>query len=325
MKNSLLLVSLFTLSAVASPEYKGSSFNEVLDVIEGQHFTPRTEIENQEWQAYNAGLPHYEVLNFKLSEFSKTLEKVKAASKRTLEDKVDYYDRLEKLVHANGVCVSGLWEITSPSKYTGYFSQGQKALFIGRVSSALGGTLSGERRSFGFAGKLFPTLNPNEVVNTVNFFTIDVLSGTKAGRFLDVSLSNNPSLHPNFEVLKPLSIIIPAFKSADSSGTFRPVTAIAQVGVADLEAQSPVFMRLQPDLMTRKVNRADFRDEVVESVSVNDRKLVFNIEVANESAKSNADWTRLGQITLDKAVVSYGCDRRLHFAHPKDDKSNQKK
>jgi hypothetical protein len=28
-------------------------------------------------------------------------------------------------------------------------------------------------------------------------------------------------------------------------------------------------------------------------------------------------FTVLGRITADDATVSYGCDRQLHFAHPK--------
>lgn len=323
MKKSVLLFSLFALSASASTEYKGSSYNEVLDVIEGRNFFPKTEVEVQELGTYQNGIPQYKVLDFNALQFKSTLDKVKKASKKTLESKVDYYDRIEKTVHTNGVCVAGNWEITEASKYSGYFSQGKKALFLGRISSALSGTHSGELRSFGFAGKIFATSDADEVVNTVNFFTIDTLSGSKAERFLDVSLTNNPSLSPNFEILKPLAVIIPSFKAADSSPTFRPVTTLAQEGASGA-IQSPVYMRLKPAASTVKNNQSDFRAEVVEAVRQNNGDLKFDIEVSDESAKAETNWVKLGQISLEKAIISYGCDRRLHFGHPKDDHSNQK-
>jgi len=31
----------------------------------------------------------------------------------------------------------------------------------------------------------------------------------------------------------------------------------------------------------------------------------------------DAGWQHIGHIKADKTVVSYGCDRQLHFAHPK--------
>lgn len=46
-------------------------------------------------------------------------------------------------------------------------------------------------RSFGFAGKLFPTLDPNELlkVHTANFFLIDDLGGTTANHYTDVAMN----------------------------------------------------------------------------------------------------------------------------------------
>ena len=255
----------------------------------------------------------------------KFVKKVSAASKRTLVDQVDSYDRLEKLVHTNGVCVTGEWEITEKSKYSGLFSEGSKSLLIGRISTALGETKSGQRRSFGFAGKLFGTQDVNQVAETANFFTVDVLSGSYAEKFLDVSLTNHPNLIPNKEVARSLLIIAPAFKLADSGATFRPVTALAQMQASG-EVKSPIFMRLSPSASTVKNAKSDFREEVIEAVRQNNNKLVFNIEISDDYTKEEDGnvkaWTRLGQITIDKAIVSYGCDRQLHFAHPKDDKSN---
>ena len=44
----------------------------------------------------------------------------------------------------------------------------------------------------------------------------------------------------------------------------------------------------------------------------------YNIEVSEttQDRESSEGWTKLGEITLNKAQVSYACDRRLHFGHP---------
>jgi len=97
---------------------------------------------------------------------------------------------LEKLLHPNGVCLSGTWEITEPSNYTGYFAQGKQGLIIGRASTTLTNTKEGRNRGFGFAGKLYPTMDPSETAKTANFFLIDVLFGTHAKHYLDVALTS---------------------------------------------------------------------------------------------------------------------------------------
>jgi hypothetical protein len=49
------------------------------------------------------------------------------------------------------------------------------------------------------------------------------------------------------------------------------------------------------------------------------KQLTYSIEVSNQTHDRNATsgWQKVGEIKLNRAIVSYGCDRRLHFAHPK--------
>lgn len=64
------------------------------------------------------------------------------------------------------------------------------------------------------------------------------------------------------------------------------------------------------------IDKEDFRDEL--DVAHYPNGIVFDIYVSDVTHKSNEDgWKRIGLIHLDDSMVSYGCDRRLHFAHPK--------
>ena len=40
-----------------------------------------------------------------------------------------------RFLHPNGVCLTGVWEITEDSEYSGYFRKGSRALTIGRYST----------------------------------------------------------------------------------------------------------------------------------------------------------------------------------------------
>jgi hypothetical protein len=307
--------------AAVDPSYHGSSFNQVLDVLENQGFVAQTEAEKEEFDAYQGGrLPQYRVDYFSMCGL--IFSPLANRSKATLVERADYYDYFKKFVHANGVCVVGKWDIQNQTPFYGYFKTGAKGLVVGRISVALETTTREGKRGFGFAGKIFPTMDVNAVVPTTNFFTVDDLSGTSAERFLDVAVTNEPPLIPRFDLIGVLAKIIPAFIKADSSPTFRPVTQIARTG-AGSEVTSPIWMRLRPSAGTIKNNQSDFRSEVIQAMQEN-RGLTFVIDTSNTTKDRNATqgWTPIGTIQVDRAIESYGCDRRLHFSHPKDDKSN---
>jgi hypothetical protein len=62
------------------------------------------------------------------------------------------------------------------------------------------------------------------------------------------------------------------------------------------------------------VDADDFRDELKIE---NNKKLIFEIAVANQELKGQKEWQSIGTITFDASVSSYSCDHRLHFHHPK--------
>src|SRR5262245_57925786 len=84
-----------------------------------------------------------------------------------------------RLIHPSGVCLTGLWEITQETEYTGYFRKGSKALVIGRYSTGAQ-TKRGQSRGLALVGKLFPTTDPGhaEPLRTANFITMEDIGGT---------------------------------------------------------------------------------------------------------------------------------------------------
>lgn len=239
-------------------------------------------------------------------------------AKRTLNSHSDILPFFEKLAHPNGVCFKGVWNITTPNKYSGYFKQNTKALIIVRASSALSNTKSGQLRSFGFAGKIFPTMDPLKanVESTANFFLIDDLGGTRAKHYTDVTLTNSPTVTITSEVLTSLlyaTKLARTFSQSDKNPKIRQVYEISQLGNKDNGSViTPQWMKVKA-LPGQAVNKSDFRNEL----SINSNNLVFRIFVASEIVSGKKNWLDIGLITLDSSVISESCDHRLHFHHPK--------
>ena len=241
-------------------------------------------------------------------------------SKRTLEVHTDILAPFDKLAHPNGICLKGFWNIHTKNPYSGYFKQDSKALIIVRASSALSNTHSGEIRSFGFAGKLFPSLNPQKInkENTANFFLIDDLGGSDAPHYTDVTLTNEPSVTTTSALLKNVLYglkIASAFAKSDKNPGIRQLYEISELGEKkSTHIITPKWMKIEAkDGQT--VDASDFRDEL--NIKPNN-KLVFIISVASkENKQSKKEWQNIGTITLDASVTSASCDHRLHFHHPK--------
>jgi hypothetical protein len=260
-------------------------------------------------------LPQYEVSMGKLFTWSKNL--ILDDAQRTLKSRADILPSFEKLAHPNGVCLKGVWEIHTKNPYSGYFKLHSKALVVARVSSAMSNTKSGEIRAFGFAGKLFPTTNPQKINKepSANFFTIDDLGGTDAKYFSDVTLTNAPSISTNSEVLKHLLYalkVAKAFAKADSHSEIRQLYEISELGEKG-KVTTPKWIKISTP--HQPLNPAiDFRDELTLKKG---QKFVLDIAVAHEKKGEVIQWKTIGTMTFTSSVVSEGCDKRLHFHHPK--------
>jgi hypothetical protein len=232
-------------------------------------------------------------------------------SARNLADQRDLLPYFDKLIHSNGICHTGVWEITEGSPYSGYFAKGSKGLVLTRASVAGLKLKANTRRAFGFGGKLFPTMDPNEKVWPANFVTVSHLSGLRTRHIVDIESTNAPSIG-----LDPVANLVNRviFRLVDTRPGVRLLHPISTLG---LKQGQPVNT---PDLMMIKiadgiprVNEKDFRDELRVRHYPN-CELVFSIFVRNEE---DSAWNRIGSLTFTEDVVSETGDKRLHFWIPR--------
>ena len=307
MKLLLSILILFSfggcttkMKVMEEKPYRATSFNEVWNQVASDSYKE---------------LPQTEVSYFKLSNSKEDV--ILKDAHRTLSDRSDILEPFEKLAHPNGICFSGVWEIDMPNIYSGEFKQGSKSLIIARASTALSNTKSGSTRAFGFAGKLFPTINPSEknTQASANFFLIEDLGGTDAEFYRDISLTNEPPVSITLEVIKNALYglkVSSTFSDADKHPTIRQLYEISQLGES-AKIVTPKWMKIEI-ADTKTIDAADFREEL----TIRDLKLlVFNVSVANKMQDEKKEWQRIGKITFDSSVVSKSCDQRLHFHHPK--------
>jgi hypothetical protein len=306
----LLFSSVFFLSACSTT----STFNP--SSIETNKSSQFQKVWNQVQSDPVDQLPQERVSFRKLVQKGKNI--ILGNAQRTLENHADILPQFNKLAHPNGICFKGTWEITAENNYSGYFKKNSKALIIVRASSAMSNTKQGQIRSFGFAGKIFPTLNPLQVndENTANFFLIDDLGGTKATLYTDVELTNAPKASITSVVLKSLlyvSKLARTFSKADENPKIRQLYEISTLGESNNpNIITPQWMMLHAQ---EKHNTAakDFREEL----EIKDKVLNFDISVASQLTNDKKKWQKIGTIALDTSVVSNSCDHRLHFHHPK--------
>jgi hypothetical protein len=242
-----------------------------------------------------------------------------------------------RLVHPNGVCLIGKWQITAETKYSGYFTNDSVALVIGRYSTCCTETQRGSMRSLSLVGKLFPTTDPNHTtpLRTANFITQDDIGGSRTEFINAVELRNAPDTTlsrrgAGAPILVTVGLI---FRRVDSRPTIRQLYPIAELGKpAGQPTRAPEFMQLliapgQPRIAGEKL---DFRDEVMAQIfdrgdPVPKRTLTFNIQVTDEGQTTGPmfrerrtfrNWRSIGSLTFENAVVSYNGDSVIHFNHP---------
>lgn len=289
------------------PVYNGSTFSEVWGKVKSDPYTT---------------LPVQEVTVG--SFFSGSTNLLSKAAKRTIADRNDLLDHFDKLLHPNGVCLSGTWNITEQNPYTGYFTKNSKALIIVRASVALSDTEKGNPRGFGFTGKLYPTTDPDHTdkLKTANFFTIDNLSGTLADHYMDVALTNEPGLFSSSTSAGIAGVGFyagMALAMADSNPGIRQLYEISELGLSDPStAITPKWMKIEATPGQIRVDDSDFRDELSLD-AYPDNKISFDIYVTTQdSTSSDKIWLYVGNIVLTDYAASESCDHCLHFHHPED-------
>src|SRR5215813_8409354 len=179
--------------------YRGSRFSEVRDALFANPY-------QKVWGA--PGEPPLPVYNVTLSGAVRGAVSVgipfffRQAVARAVDSGADLRwgaDRkgFRRIIHPNGICLTGLWEISAPTPYSGYFREGSRALLVGRYSTCCKETRRGHERSLSLVGKLFPTAEPehSEWLQTANFFTQQDLGGERTDCINDAELRNAPDTH----------------------------------------------------------------------------------------------------------------------------------
>lgn len=250
-----------------------------------------------------------------------------------------------RIIHPNGICLTGLWEISEQTPYSGYFRQGSRALAIARYSTCCSETRRGHERSLSLVGKLFPTADRDhaEPLQTANFITQQDLGGERTDYINDAELRNAPdttSWRRGFGV--PILLVEAIlFRQTDKEPTQRQLYQIAELGKPQDEAtRAPAFMRLLVDAAQPRIpgEASDFRDEIMAQIYDRDdpnpkRTLTFHIEVTDEGStrgpeffqrRTFSGWTRIGRLVFGEAVASYNGDFVIHFNHPtwRDDRND---
>jgi hypothetical protein len=242
-----------------------------------------------------------------------------------------------RLLHPNGVCLTGWWDISKHTEYSGCFTKGSRALVVGRYSTCCTETRRGYTRSLALVGKLFPTVDPKHAtqLRTANFITQQDLGGDWTDYINDAELRNAPdtTVSRRGGGVPILLITGAVFGRVDTQPSIRQLYQVAELGKPSHEpTRAPAFMRLLVSSSQPRIegDALDFRDEIMAQIfdkgdPTPKRTLAFDIEVTDDGTtrgtalrqrRSFSNWQRIGRLTFDNAVVSYNGDSVIHFNHP---------
>ena len=318
--------------------YRGSRFAEVRDAIFANPYHAVWGREGQRLPVYKASLSSF--LRGILPLGKQYL--FRQAVERAVDSHADLRwgaagKGFRRLLHPNGVCLTGRWKITEATEYSGYFRLGSEALVVGRYSTCCTESRRGYTRSLALVGKLFPTTDAShaEPLRTASFFTQQDIGGDHTDYINDAELRNAPDVTATRRGggLPILLITGLVFQRADKEPGQRQLYQIAELGKPESEpTRSPKFMRLLVAAEQPRIegDRLDFRDEVMAQIfdhgeATPQRTLTFNIEVTDDGSRHGpnlfqrhnfSNWRRIGKLTFDNAVVSYNGDFVVHFNHP---------
>jgi hypothetical protein len=313
----------------AGQNYNGSVFKDLKALV---------------WQNPYEKLPYYKVdkLRIHSKEFTDN-------SARTLDNHQDFINSYRpKIVHPNGVCLSGVWHVNlenADNTYTGYFANGSTGLILARASTAgtevdieksRTATLTGKKYiSYGFTGKIFPTVSSEDQKHyrPANFITQTDLGGQETADFSDVELMNAPNVTAmnrgivggGVEIFAKTGI---TFASVDQSTTIRQLYEIAELNKPlTARTNAPQYLKLVASAGDRKkIGLGDFRQTLPDYIKRNNQ-ISFDIYVANEGFTKTLtpliqntvikdEWKKIGTAIFSDAVASQACDFNLHFHHP---------
>jgi len=261
-----------------------------------------------------------------------------AASKRVVRSDADLRwgpDRqgFRRLLHPNGICLTGTWEITEETPYSGYFRGGSRGLVIARYSTCCTETRRGHTRSLAMVGRIYPTTDPEHPtpLPTASFITQEDIGGAESQSINEAVLRNAPNTTITKRGFTGAPILLTTgvvLMLTDKQPTIRQVYEIAELGKADGEpTRAPEFLQLTvvPEQPTIPGEALDFRDEIMAQVYDTPlRSLTFRIETSDTGEthgpgfyqrRTITNWREIGRLRFDAAVASFNGDRVINFNH----------
>jgi len=237
-----------------------------------------------------------------------------------------------RLVHASGICMTGMWEITEETPYSGYFARGSRGVMIARYSVSATEPRRGHTRSLAMAGRIWPTTDANDPrkLPSASFITQEDIGGAKSWSINQAVLRNAPNVTASRRGSGVPAFLVTGLVLAltDKQTTQRQVYEIAELGKpADAPTRAPEFMQflVAPDQPEIPGDNLDFRDEIMAQVyETAARSLTFHIETSDTGESHGPDflkrrtitnWRRIGTMRFDAAVASYNGDHVFHPNH----------
>ncbi len=323
---------------IADRQYTGTSFNDLKAAVFDEPYYGKA------WgESGAAHLPDYPTNFAILARGFFSLSKrhfLASAAQRTITSQADLRwgpnrRGVQRLLHPNGICLTGVWEISENTHYTGMFAMGSKGLILARYSTGLG-VRRGQKRTFALVAKLYPNLDGATPCKPASIITQADLGAAFPDSIYDVELRNAPDisvLKRGFDIFSLLLITFSLFR-ADRRATIRQLYPVAELNKSPgAKTRCPRFMRLriaddQPRIGGGD-DTADFREEVLAQIydrgnPVPQRELVFTIETSDDGRitgflnkrLTGAHFRRIGKIRFADAAASYHGDFVIHFHHP---------
>jgi len=237
-----------------------------------------------------------------------------------------------RLVHPSGICMTGVWEITEETPYSGYFGKGSRGLIVARYSVSAMETRRGHTRSLSMVGRIYPTTDPADPrpLRSASFITQEDIGGAHSRSINEAVLRNAPNVTAARRGWGVPAFLVTGIVLAltDKQTTQRQVYEIAELGKpAGEPTRTPEFMQflVSPDQPVIPGESLDFRDEIMAQIhDTPQRSLTFHIETSDTGESRGPDflkrrtitnWRRIGTIRFDAAVASYNGDHVFHVNH----------
>jgi len=247
----------------------------------------------------------------------------------------------QRLLHANAICLTGVWEITAETARTPATSRtGAAVCAIARYSTCCTETRRGNTRSLSMVGRVYPTTDPEHAERPADG-QLHHAAGHRRRLQQKRSMRQScatPRTRPSSAAASASRRCLAsgaAFNRAETKPTIRQVYQIGgKIGPpsrpADARAGVSCNLSVVPEQPSIPGEALDFRDEIMAQIYDRGdpqpkRTLTFRIETSDEGVtlgnpfkerREFKNWRPIGTLTFNAAVASYNGDHVFHIHHP---------